>query len=112
MSKSAGTVSGTSGFWLVPRSSTTHRHLELQYRVGAHPGQCVGPNADREGENDRSLIASDIKTRSLNQVPAVRSSHHFQLLPVIRHHIGAIERALGLGGSADRALTCHRLRQE
>jgi hypothetical protein len=31
-------------------------------------------NADAKGENDRSLITSDTKTRPLNQAPAVRSS--------------------------------------
>jgi len=31
-------------------------------------------NADDEGENDRRLITSDTKTRSLNQAPSVRSS--------------------------------------
>src|SRR5439155_1022419 len=33
-----------------------------------------GCNADDEGENDRGLTATDTKTRSLNQAPAVRSS--------------------------------------
>jgi hypothetical protein len=33
-----------------------------------------GRIADDEGENDRRLTTSDINTRSLNQVPSVRSS--------------------------------------
>jgi len=33
-----------------------------------------GHNADRKGENDRSPITSDNKTRPLNQAPIVRSS--------------------------------------
>jgi hypothetical protein len=30
--------------------------------------------SDDEGENDRGLMATDTKTRSLNQAPPVRSS--------------------------------------
>jgi hypothetical protein len=33
-----------------------------------------GCHAPRKGENDRSLITSDNKTRPLNQAPTVRSS--------------------------------------
>jgi Integrase core domain len=42
-----------------------------------HQGRwCFVPrrNADDEGEDDRRLITSDTKTRSLNQAPSVRSS--------------------------------------
>jgi hypothetical protein len=55
----------------IQRGAPTSRALVLRQNTNADLPCC---NADDEGEDDRSLTASDTKTRSLNQASSVRSS--------------------------------------
>ena len=69
--------------WVDPRiqrGTTTSRTLVLRQNTDA---DVPGRSANDEGEDDRSLTASDNKTRSLNQAPSVRSSSEIHTITLI-----------------------------